>query len=380
MERVEEHMNELINIINQIIELDKENSLKKHLGFDIKKNAQNFKSFMDSGWWCCFLLGHRKFGKYDVALRLTPNANWNNWNLVRVNSKNSAYTISNNIFSLPILRQRMLAEHDKVFVEFKDRFEKFESEVKPTYEILGILDQLDFMRVYVNDSTNIPNGTDGVDRYLKFLYRYDSSESHKIFREKLSEMIKLKDLMPNSVTGQDFGAWDQLFRNIVARRGVDYSNAIPLDQLSPILWNAFVLPHGFDTVGHQLSHYPDTGTPPEILIKDIARLLTADYYEFSSSITEHPLYSAAKAISEKGGSYVGVEHAEAAAILDDKLKDPVGAWNALVSAAFWAGINNGGEKMQITLWDQAIWLSKKEDWKDVYSVLSYQRKIYEEIK
>lgn len=373
-------MKDLLDIYNTIIELDNETSLRIHLGFRVQNISEKVKLLCDKGWWHCYVLSSKQFSNQDVCLRITPWETWDEWNLSVVHSRSCAYSILNNVYALPIIRLEHIEQHKDVFEEFQEEFQEFEELIRPVYQILSIEQELSFIRDYLADKDNVPDGSDHEERYLNLLFRYDTSDVHRLFRKKLSEMIKEPDVIPYDGIDQHLGAWDQRFRNILARRAIDHSNAIALAKLAPMLWNAFVLPHGFDTAGSKLSQYPDTSSPPEIFLTDIARLLTADYYEFPPEITEHPLYKAATALNERGSGYTGVEHAEAAAVLDEHYADPIGSWNALVSAAFWAGRNNAGEDMQLALWDQAIWLCEKEDWVDAHSALKHQRQLYDGTK
>lgn len=314
---------------------------------------------------------------WSLKKRIVPTAPWREWPLTRIVRKSGAYTIATSITGLPLLRFFGLVRKRKVLEQFVERFDGFEAAVAPIYRTLGIPEEIAFLRAYVDDPANVPDGSDQEQRYVAVLKHYDRSQSHSAYRDALSAMIENPDIVrPDGVAEHDFGAWDPTFRNAVARRAVDTSLSIPLNDLAPILWSAFRLPHGLDSVRFDLSHLPIHFPHPEVLLQDIAGLLAASYYEFAPEITDHPLYRAAPQIAEKRRGYTGVEHAEAAALLADQHQDPLGAWNALVSAAFWAGLSQEDEALQVTLWDQAIWLCEKEGWTDAHTVLVHQREVY----
>lgn len=99
---------------------------------------------------------------------------------------------------------------------------------------------------------------------------------------------------------------------------------------------------------------------------------------YFSKMSNHPLYEVGQILSKSKNGYDGDAHIEAAKTIDEELNDPLMAWDALVSAGYWSGVNFGIPNMDA--WKSAIDLSEKHGWKEIHEVLTDQLEFYNHYK
>lgn len=74
-------------------------------------------------------------------------------------------------------------------------------------------------------------------------------------------------------------------------------------------------------------------------------------------------------------NYAGELHIKAAVILEEEYNDPIGCWNALLSASYWAGKRGDLDGVEMC-WGLAIDLSRTHGWREIHNVLSEQMEFY----
>jgi hypothetical protein len=90
------------------------------------------------------------------------------------------------------------------------------------------------------------------------------------------------------------------------------------------------------------------------------------------------LYKTLAPLRKDFNGYQGEEHYQAALELIAQNK-PLEAWNALVSASYWAGANRQSDYVE-KHWQKAIELCKNQNWEDAYDALTTQWEWYRNYK
>ena len=140
-------------------------------------------------------------------------------------------------------------------------------------------------------------------------------------------------------------------------------------------WKNLTQTHGFDSVKQDFDIIPSPSSNSYWSLDSILDNFNPELSRtFSKEVLEHPLYDAIQELRVRGRGYMGERHIEAAAILDTEYNDPYGAWDALVTASYWAG--QAGSKAIEPMWEAAIYLSEKHNWKEIHEVLVQQYEYY----
>ena len=139
----------------------------------------------------------------------------------------------------------------------------------------------------------------------------------------------------------------------------------------------FLQPHGYDAEDLEFTHHPKT-IMSKISVHAIAGYFDLVNDELPKKFLKSHLYEAGLKINQNFNAYQGEEHYQAALVLESEGK-PLEAWNALVSASYWAGINNRPEYVE-KHWQKAIEICEKQNWADALDALSTQWDWYQDYK
>ena len=174
----------------------------------------------------------------------------------------------------------------------------------------------------------------------------------------------------------DLGIYEPRIKMIVAMRALNIFDGV--DKMLPGL----LVPHGFDIEDRYPAYKPSPGD--KIYLCDLAERVGLDYKEENISAWEAiPEIKAFKIVAGQMEGDSGMAFLEAAAIRDEKFKQPILAWNNLVSAGFWAGTDMGDTeeciKAQGVIIKAAIYLCKKNKWVEAEEVLKYNLDIMQSV-
>jgi len=252
---------------------------------------------------------------------------------------------------------------------------------KPFFDYFGGGD-LEFLKQFLLLESN-QERFENAEKYKEDFYKefwshyYDILENTKAF-ELFDELIRgVINLPKYEVTDYDYGLWNNYIGNVLAQRA--YSRITMEDKHKwKHYWRCAQLPHGFDCDDNSFEEYTIHVGHSSSLMDCIADSFDSErenkYEMFPEEVKKHPLFEATEAIGKVGG-YSGDLHIKAAVILEKEYNDPIGCWNALISASYWAG-RQGNLDLVEMCWGLAIDLSRTHGWTEIHNILSEQMEFY----
>lgn len=252
---------------------------------------------------------------------------------------------------------------------------------KPFFDYFGGGD-LEFLKQFLLLESN-QERFENAEKYKEDFYKefwshyYDILENTKAF-ELFDELIRgVINLPKYEVTDYDYGLWNNYIGNVLAQRA--YSRITMEDKHKwKHYWRCAQLPHGFDCDDNSFEEYTIHVGHSSSLMDCIADSFDSErenkYEMFPEEVKKHPLFEATEAIRKVGG-YSGDLHIKAAVILEKEYNDPIGCWNALISASYWAG-RQGNLDLVEMCWGLAIDLSRTHGWTEIHNILSEQMEFY----
>lgn len=204
---------------------------------------------------------------------------------------------------------------------------------------------------------------------------YYGSENTKAF-ELFDKLIKRLTYLPE-YEDIDYGLWNNYIGNVLAKRAYSRITVEDKDKWKHY-WRCAQLPHGFDCDDNIFEEYTINLGHSSSLLDSISDSFNSEWEEqyaiFPEEVKKHPLFEATEAIRKVRG-YAGDLHIKAAVILEKEYNDPIGCWNALISASYWAGKRGDLDLVEMS-WGLAIDLSRTHGWTEIHNVLSEQMEFY----
>jgi hypothetical protein len=252
---------------------------------------------------------------------------------------------------------------------------------KPFFDYFGGGD-LEFLKQFLLLESN-QERFENAEKYKEDFYKefwshyYDTLENTKA-SELFDELIRgVINLPKYEVTDYDYGLWNNYIGNVLAQRAYSRITMEDKDKWKHY-WRCAQLPHGFDCDDNSFEEYTIHVGHSSSLMDCIADSFDSErenkYEMFPEEVKKHPLFEATEAIRKVGG-YSGDLHIKAAVILEKEYNDPIGCWNALISASYWAG-RQGNLDLVEMCWGLAIDLSRTHGWTEIHNILSEQMEFY----
>ncbi|MET6997334.1 hypothetical protein [Chitinophaga defluvii] len=341
-----------------------------HPGIPMKK----WLPYLKKGYWHILPLGHDSYSVY--GLRIMPDKKWEEWPVVVFNDLHSAVTIApDSSAALPLIRYQIITGDQEMFTYMLEGWNRYKALALPLQKILGNTADLDefkqFLEAHKPDDS--PGNEDAL--FLKLWYLYDTTAAHKAMRTAITEMEENDEYLPSLSPDKSYGIWQTRLYHLFARH-LDISHvekALKDAKLTANIITAFDEPLCYDNEYGGISQFPNRAIEPDSLSVDLAALILTE--EDNKWVQADPLFPVMQELTQKRKSkYIGTAHMEAAALLDDQLDRPLRSWNALVSAAYWSGKNL--QETALPAWEAAIYLCKKNKWKDALMALEYQLNEY----
>ncbi|MBY8961756.1 hypothetical protein KJK34_03215 [Flavobacterium sp. D11R37] len=349
-----------------------------YIGFYLRVLDKDKYEALNKGYWSSYFFGHLTDG-VSLSLRIFPNSTFKNWSIVQNMEGDFASTFSNNISNLIPIAQLGMLLHKDLFGYVSKDWHIFSRLIDPLLDIFVSRDKLNYIKDYAFNPLNQPisnNKQNSLSNYLKFWFHYDQSEGHKIMREIIEKLQFDENWLPNSFSHDNLGIWETRIKNMLMSRAYFLTNRSSFEHNKNFLWEGYQQPHGYDFSDFEYSHYLQlirTKNGIHFFAEQIKLFAT----HIDPEILNHPLYTTLKPLSNDFNAYVGEEHYQAALLLyQDK---PLDAWNALVSASYWAGVNGRPDLVE-KHWQKAIELCQNQNWTDALDALTYQWEWYQNYK
>ncbi|WP_426474654.1 hypothetical protein [Chryseobacterium balustinum] len=240
---------------------------------------------------------------------------------------------------------------------------------------------MEFLKEYLHNEDKLKNLKNPsqfyAEVYLDFWNHYYKTPQQKEYVRLMHSMIENKAYLPDFEI-KDYGIWNNKVSNALSQRAYSYE-LIDLSEQNKIqfYWQSFIQSHGFDASGNSLQILPNTNSRSNLEF-DLMLSHSDNIYLLPEKTRNHPLFLPLERIVKSSKSYNGDAHIEAAKTIDEELNDPIMAWDALVSAGYWSGVNFGNPNMNA--WKAAIDLSEKHGWTEINEVLIDQLEFYNHYK
>lgn len=360
---------------------DKKESDRAFL-FKFKNEDENEKliTFMKMGFWSVAPLGF--YSDNILGIRLTPEKLLKKSPIVFYNnSYQECFTFAPNLLAIIPMSYLRFMGKPKTIAELQEKIDGAVNISKPFFDYLGDGD-LDFLKEFLISEANQERFKDAFnleDSFFKEFWDhyYDKPEQKRAFQ--LFEKLKEKRIYLPNYKPTNYGIWNEYVGNVLAQRALDLLN-MEYENKWQHLWHCAQLPHGFDCDNKGFDHYKISLGNSDSLISHLSLSFDSEwedqYAMFPEEVQKHPLFEATEAIRINGQyGYTGEKHFEAAVRLEEEYKDPVAAWNALISASYWAGRRECLDLVE-KAWQQAIDLSEKYSWIEINEVLKDQLEFY----
>ena len=354
-------------------------------GFTFEHEEDEIKSIINlykKGFWSVVPFAFD--GNDVIGVRVIPNSNVKDLPIVKSCSKvGTSITFSPNLESLVVFG---IIEYlgDKEDCEFLlEDFEDFEDLSKPLFNYVKSKTNLSYFKTYISEINVDDFFKDEVkanEEMFKTLWlHYNDTTVEKSKDELFTKLINNPSYIPNNLD-IDYGVWNTFVNNTLAQRAISYG--IESSNYWKYIWKGALESHGFDPAIASIKESKPYHRIGNYAIKHIASYLNPKNKGFYDSIPDeyknHPIFEATQEIYLNNKTYVGDKHLVAAAILDEEHNDPLGAWNALITASYWAGVNSPGAIP--IYWKAAITLAERYNWTEIHEVLVQQLEFYMKYK
>ena len=218
---------------------------------------------------------------------------------------------------------------------------------------------------------------DNVSKYLQFWLHYDKTEGHSILRETINLLNEDKKWLPGALPPGDLGIWETRIKNLLMSRAKSNRVIYGNEKVKDFIIEGFLQPHGYDAEDIVFSQTPTYNTSKSSVDAVTGYFKLAPELLPETFLKSH-FYEAAVQIDKSFNGYKGQEHYQAALVLESEGK-PLEAWNALVSASYWAGVNGDPDGVE-KHWQKAIEICEKQNWIDALDALTTQWDWYQDYK
>lgn len=250
----------------------------------------------------------------------------------------------------------------------------------PLLALFGtIAEDIDYLKDYAFTPENKPTNKekDYIENYLRFWLYFEKTLGHKILLETINLLNEDKKWLPDALPSGDLGIWETRIKNLLMSRAKSNRVIYGNEHIKDFLVEGFLEPHGYDAEDLIFTHSPIINTS-KVSINAIVGYFTLEPERLPESFTKSNFYEAALQIDKNFNAYRGEAHYQAALDLETEGK-PLEAWNALLSASYWAGVNGDPDGVE-KHWHKAIEICEKQNWADAHEALSTQWDWYQDYK
>ena len=354
-------------------------------GFTFEHEEDEIKSIINlykKGFWSVVPFAFD--GTSIIGVRMLPNFKVNQMPVVEYYPElGSSITFSPNLESIVTFGNVRNLKTKKYCGYILEDLEDTDKLSAPLFEYFESENNLEVLSKYLSEINTDDFFKDDVkakEEIFKTLWSYyNNSTIEKSKNELFNSLINDSFYIPNSIDA-DFGVWNTFVNNTLAQRAASYN--IETSNYWEYIWKGALEAQGFDTASVNI-----TKTRPYPNLAKYEMKYVASYFDFKNKVfydqipekyKNHPIFEATQEIYLNNKTYVGDKHLVAAAILDEEHNDPLGAWNALITASYWAGVNSPGAIP--IYWKAAITLAERYNWTEIHEVLVQQLEFYMKYK
>jgi len=372
---------EINKIHSDLKKLYKDKDVKKKFNFIFEQQDEKklLMECLKRGFWSIVPFAFQ--AKNILAFQLIPNKSiYQNTPIVLFDSVyHECFMLAPNIKALISMANLIYFDEDFFIKRSKDNIEETMILSQPFFDYFGGGD-LEFLKQFLLSESNLERFENASeykeDFYKEFWNHYyntpENAKAFELFDQLIDDCIYLPEYQ-----NTDYGLWNNYIGNVLAKRA--YSRiTMELEDKWKHYWRCAQLPNGFDCDDSDIEKYRIGEGHSSSLLDPISVSFDSEreskFVIFPKEVQEHPLFEATGAIRKVKG-YAGDLHIKAAVILEKEYNDPIGCWNALLSASYWAG-KRGDLDLVEMCWGLAIDLSRTHGWTEIHNVLSEQMEFY----
>lgn len=376
-----EFLNELEKVKLWLEEEQKglEKNYREYIGFYAEVHPEDKFEALNKGYWSTLFFA-RLADHVSVGARIFPQLSLKEWSIQQNTDGDYSYTICDKLANFIAFNQTEMLLYNSAFDSVSKNWDTTMHLLKPLLKLFRAANEMEFVKEHAFNPDNKPETNKvlkNLPKYLKFWFHYDKSHGHKVLRELIDALDQDRDWLPESMPEGDLGIWETRIRIMLMLRAKIKRIMYSKDITDKYIWAGYLQPHGYDSLDIAFTHYPSS-TPSESSIWVASSSFNLYKDDFKETETRQLLSDAARKIDSSFKAYNGKEHYEAALILEKEGK-PLEAWNALVSAGYWSGLNRHTEIMEDS-WQKAIELCSDQNWEDALDALTYQWEWYQNYK
>lgn len=342
---------------------------------DYENHIKRYVEIFRLGYWSSVPFAFEDYNNF--AIKLTPQESLRSMPII-MGYESEYVTFSNNLANFLPMRQLRMLDTPDALQYILDDWQLLEDISLPFREYTDSIDSLEFLKVYLLNKDKfryLKNPSKFyIQIYLDFWNHYYNTTQQKEYANLIYSLIEDKSYLPEFKI-KDYGIWNARAYNAIGRRAYNLIN-IEAEEKENQFWQSFIQPHGFDAVEVDFGFIPYPTSTNFQLDGVISKFIPELGY--FAKMSDHPLYEVGQIISKNKNIYNGDAHVEAAKVIDEELNDSIMAWDALVSAGYWSGVNFGNPN--INAWKAAIDLSEKHGWAEINEVLVDQLEFYNHYK
>lgn len=308
------------------------------------------------------------FGKVMVGIRLLPGQALVESPVV-VCSANKILTVSTSLrTALPMLIYRYKLHESRLgWDSLRELWPEVESELIELHTAMGGEDRLEGLHSVLFDNKLYPKEANTREVFeeavRESLERLDPNPQHLLYRKYLHQALTRPDVSLPIPEG--LGPWKSGAAVVALQTSCNMQNQ-QQDQLLAA-WEVVRAPASLDTATPRtIQHLFRPSDNGDMRVAKAAQLLAQYQDQVPEEWKHDPIWSATIALTNEGKAYTGIAHVEAAQALNE-MGQPIYAFDALMSAAFWS-YQAQGEALIATI-DAARYLAANHHWKEVGEVL-----------
>ncbi|WP_286914773.1 hypothetical protein [Flavobacterium sp. UBA4197] len=293
----------------------------------------------------------------------------------------AAITQAPNLKAMIPMAYLKLMETATAIKALKSNMDAAISQSKPLFDYLGEGD-LDFLKSYLLDEENQERFKKAKKNrdvfFCDFWNHYYDTPEHKKAFDLFAQLIADKKFLPE-FQEEDYGIWNAYVRSALTERAYDLEpkNKTQMEKQYWHLWKYARMPLGLDCDEMGFKKYEYHYGESKSMMWGVSLSINSarDHEGFlPEEVASHPLYEATTLI--EGKQYAGEHHWMAAKRFDEEYNDAESCWNALIAAAYWAGLAKRLDLVEAS-WQYAIDLSQRQGWNVLNEVLKDQWAFYE---
>ncbi len=344
--------------------------------FEYEDEIKRCMNIFRSGFWSVAPFAFEPYETYGI--QLNPKNKIKESNIV-LGGNIGFRTVSHNLSGFIPFGQLEMLRNPNFIKYILDDWELLDELSLYFREYTGDINSLEYLKAYLQDENKLKY-LENPDEYysnvyLDFWNHYNNTPEQKEYTNLMQSLLSDKSFLPDFEL-KDYGVWNTRAYNVIAQRAYSKVDSKTVTKFENYNFQCFIQPHGFDPVEYAFGIFPHSTRTVNTLdgIIDFFDTNPDLKWEYSEKIKKHPLFIAAETLRKDRNSYRGDAHIAAAKILDEELSDPILAWNALVTAGYWSGVNHNEPNLEA--WQAAIDLAKKHNWTAIHEILTDQLAFY----